>query len=361
MRDRARLDAATLPGGEERTLLRDSLRGFLETHWAAADAVARSGRSDAVAAIWSRLVEQGLASLGSDPTEGGLREIAIAMEELGRAGCSAPMLGAVLVNVALASDAAPARAAAPLLDRLHSGVARIAWSFGELDPSADAGRIAWAGETVSGTLRFVDAGASATHLVVATSRDGGGFAIVELATPSALVTETRALGSDGWAEVALSNAAAVFVALEGADIADLLRIARVALLARAHGAARRAFEMAVDYAKERRQFGQPIGRFQAIQHKLANNLIALEGVRVTLEHAAEAFDVGAASWRYFAAAAAAFGGPALRQVSLETHHAFGAIGYADEHEAPRPFKRRRGRGAARAGRAFARRGERGPA
>src|SRR6185295_16427861 len=96
---------------------------------------------------------------------------------------------------------------------------------------------------------------------------------------------------------------------------------------------------AVDYAKERRQFGQPIGRFQAIQHKLADNLIALEGVRTTLEHAAEAFDLGVPAWRYFAAAAVAFGGPALRKVALETQHAFGAIGYAEEHEAPRHFRR----------------------
>jgi alkylation response protein AidB-like acyl-CoA dehydrogenase len=97
--------------------------------------------------------------------------------------------------------------------------------------------------------------------------------------------------------------------------------------------------MAVDYAKERKQFGQPIGRFQAIQHKLADNLIALEGVRTTLEHAAEAFDLGLPDWRYFAAAAVAFGGPALRQASLQTQHAFGAIGYAEEHEAPRHFRR----------------------
>jgi alkylation response protein AidB-like acyl-CoA dehydrogenase len=129
------------------------------------------------------------------------------------------------------------------------------------------------------------------------------------------------------------------VPLAEAALGDLLRIARVALVARAHGAARRAFEMAVDYAKERRQFGQPIGRFQAIQHKLANNLIALEGVRVTLEHAAEAFDLGRSDWRYFAAAAVAFGAPALRHAALETQHAFGAIGYAEEHEAPRHFRR----------------------
>jgi alkylation response protein AidB-like acyl-CoA dehydrogenase len=97
--------------------------------------------------------------------------------------------------------------------------------------------------------------------------------------------------------------------------------------------------MAVAYAKERRQFGQPIGRFQAVQHKLANGLIALEGVRLTLAHAAEAYDLDLAAWRYFSSAATANACIALRQVSLETHHAFGAIGYAEEHEAPRHFKR----------------------
>ena len=60
---------------------------------------------------------------------------------------------------------------------------------------------------------------------------------------------------------------------------DLRLIAGLCVAARAHGAARRAFEMAVAYGKERRQFGRPIGSFQAIQHKLADCLIRLEGVR----------------------------------------------------------------------------------
>jgi alkylation response protein AidB-like acyl-CoA dehydrogenase len=338
LKDRSALDVGTLPGAEERAMLRDSLRGFLETHWPAAEAVPRGRQPAAIAAIWSLLVEQGVAGLGAEATEGGLREMAIVMEELGRASCPAPMLGAALANLALAEDAAATGRSAALLDRLHSGAARICWSFGELDPNADTGRISWHGDTVSGTLRCVDAATAATHLVVASGAARSGLAIVELAAPAARVVATRALGTDALAEIVLAQAPAVFVGLDPAALADLLRIARVALLARAHGAARRAFELAVDYAKERRQFGQPIGRFQAIQHKLADNLIAVEGVRVALEHAAESFDFGAAAWRYFAAAAAAIGGPALRQVALQTHHAFGAIGYAEEHEAPRHFK-----------------------
>jgi alkylation response protein AidB-like acyl-CoA dehydrogenase len=338
--DRGGLDVSALPGPEERAMLRDSLRGFLEAHWPAAGAVARTKRPEALAAVWLQLAEQGLASLGADPAEGGLREITVAMEELGRAACPAPLLGAALVNLARVGATGVAGGAATLLDRLHAGVARIGWSFGEFDPSPDAGRLTWQGDTVSGTLRFIDAAAAATHLVVATRhRDNHGVAVIALAAATSDITSTRALGGDGLAQIALAGAIGTFVPLAEETLADLLRIARVAMLARAHGAARRAFEMAVEYAKERRQFGQPIGRFQAIQHKLANNLIALEGARVTLEHATESFDLGAASWRYFAAATAAFGGPALRQVSLETQHAFGAIGYAEEHEAPRHFKR----------------------
>jgi alkylation response protein AidB-like acyl-CoA dehydrogenase len=339
MRERSGLDAATLPGNEERSMLRDSLRGFLAEHWPADAAIVHGRQPETIARVWSQLVEQGVASLGSEPGEGGLRELAIVMEELGRAACPVPMPGAGLANLALAGLDAATGPAAALLERLHAGIVRVCWSFGELDPSPGASELTWSGDTLSGTLRFVDAAAAATHLIVAKGGSRPGLAIVELGVHGTRVVATRALGADGLAEVMLANAPTAFVALEAATLADLLRVARLALLARGHGAARRAFEMAVDYAKQRRQFGQPIGRFQAIQHKLANNLIALEGVRVTLEHAAEAFDLGSASWRYFAAAAVAFGGPALRQASLETHHAFGAIGYAEEHEAPRHFRR----------------------
>jgi alkylation response protein AidB-like acyl-CoA dehydrogenase len=76
-----------------------------------------------------------------------------------------------------------------------------------------------------------------------------------------------------------------------------------------------------------------------VQHKLANCLISLDGARLALDTAAAARDDGNPDWRVFAAAALAFAGPALRTVSIETHRALGAIGYAEEHEAPRHFRR----------------------
>ena len=170
MRERSGIDAASLPGAEERALLRDSLRGFLAEHWPAEQAIARGREPEAIARVWSGLAEQGLAGLGSEPAEGGLRELALAMEETGRAACPAPLFGAGLVNLALAGNDAP-QPAKDLLAPLHGGSTRVCWSFGELDPSADAAELTWSGDRLSGTLRFVEGAAAATHLVIA--RSGG--------------------------------------------------------------------------------------------------------------------------------------------------------------------------------------------
>jgi alkylation response protein AidB-like acyl-CoA dehydrogenase len=129
------------------------------------------------------------------------------------------------------------------------------------------------------------------------------------------------------------------VELPAASLADAALAARLACAARALGAAQRAFDLAVEHAKVRKQFGQLIGSFQAIQHKLANSLINLEGSRLTLEQAAISHDRGMSDWKVFAASALAFAGPALREVAIQNHRALGAIGYAEEHEAPRHFRR----------------------
>ena len=327
------IEPTPLPGDEERTLLRESLRGLLQQHWPAAGAIERAADRHAVAALWQRLVGQGLAALGLDPTEGGLREAVLVMEELGRAACPAPLAGAVIANLLLARADASAEWLAPL----HAGTSRLAIAVPGGD--ADAGRLRIDSGAASGTLHAVDLALHATHLLAPV---GATLALVDLGHGGVQVEPARALGLDGhagWAEVRLHNAPAQTLPLTADAAAALPLLLRLLWLARAHGAARRAFEMAVDYVKDRRQFGQPVGRFQAVQHKLANALIALEAVRLTIASAAGAFDRGSADWPYFAAAASGFSAQALRQVSLETQHVFGAIGYAEEHEAPRHFRR----------------------
>jgi alkylation response protein AidB-like acyl-CoA dehydrogenase len=327
------MDAAGPPSDDTAEMLRDSLRGFLEAHWAAGGGKDRPSPDD-ISAIWRKLIRQGVAALGSGRDEGGLREILVVMAELGRAACPAPMWPVALANLALSGSRADA--AVELLEKLHAGTAAAAFSFGTRDPDAGTGSIRIDGRHATGVLRFVEA-AGATHLLVAV--DASCLALVQLDAPGIVLSPTRAMGAWGLCEVRLNSAPVTLLPLEGVDLGDLHLKAGVALLARAHGAARRAFDLAVDYAKERHQFGQPIGKFQAIQHKLANCLIALEGVRLVLDHAARSHDIGDRNWRYFADCAAAFGGDALRRVSLETQHTSGAVGYAEEHEAAQHFKR----------------------
>jgi alkylation response protein AidB-like acyl-CoA dehydrogenase len=329
------MDLGQLPSDEIREMLRDSLRGFLGEQWNADAAMKHAGSPEEISAIWTRLVGQGVASLGCDFNEGGLREILVVMAELGRAACPAPMWSAALANLALSG--ARTEAAVGLLENLHAGAARVAFSFGAFDPDPNAASIRVTNGSASGLLRFVEVAGSCTHLAVIV--EGPAFAVVELGASGVDLEPTRAMGAWGLYEVRLNSARTTLIELDRSVPEELLVEAKLALMARAYGAARRAFELVVDYAKERQQFGQAIGKFQAIQHKLADCLIALEGVRLTLDHAAHLHDRGEANWRYFANSAVAFAGDALRRVSLETQHTFGAIGYAEEHEAPRHFKR----------------------
>ena len=329
------MDPSQLPSDEIREMLRESLRGFLREHWSAVAASKQAPEPEQIAAIWTSLVGQGVAALGCDFSEGGLREILVVMTELGGAACSAPMWSAALANLALSGCSADI--ATDLLEKLHAGTARVAFCFGELDPDCHAGSIRIMDGNVSGLLRFVEVAASCTHLLVAAEKDA--LAVIELGVSGVDLEPTRAMGASGLYEIRLNSVPAAVIKLQPSAIDALLVEAKLALMARAYGAARRSFDLVVDYARERQQFGQAIGKFQAIQHKLADGLIALEGVRLTLDHAAHLHDRGDPNWSYFANSAVAFSGDALRRVSLETQHTFGAVGYADEHEAPRHFKR----------------------
>jgi 3-oxo-4-pregnene-20-carboxyl-CoA dehydrogenase beta subunit len=318
----------------DRDLLRRSIRDFLAARWPAEGAVERSGEAQTVTAVWRGLADQGLGALGANMAEAGLREIALAFEELGRASCPAPLLGAVAVNLAFATQ--QSNAVRALLEDVHLGKASVALALGAFDGDASAGKAELRGDALSGKLAFVEGAQFATHFAVFIDE---GIAVATSDAPGVTIKATPGLAVPSLSEITFDNTPAVRVSVPRETLADISLMARLACANRALGAAQRAFEMAVEHAKVRKQFGQPIGQFQAIQHKLANCLISLDGARMALETAAAARDAGNPDWRTFASAAIAFAGPALRTVSIETHRALGAIGYAEEHEAPRHFRR----------------------
>jgi alkylation response protein AidB-like acyl-CoA dehydrogenase len=122
-------------------------------------------------------------------------------------------------------------------------------------------------------------------------------------------------------------------------LTDMQGLLRLGCIARALGAAGRSFELAVDHARTRQQFGSPIGHFQAVQHRLSDGAIALDASRLLLRRAAAARDSGEPRWRDAADAACAYAAPALRRVTRDAQHVLAGVGYMEEHEAPRHFRR----------------------
>lgn len=319
-----------------RDILRHAVRRLLADRWRP-DA---EGNGD-TAGVWRALHEQGVTGLGQDPALIDLPEILAVMEELGRAACPAPMPAAIIANLAL-GDRSPALAGDP-----------VAFGFGSHDGDSNAGSATLAQGRLSGRLRFTEGTEIAARFLVVA--EGPALCLVAADAEGLQVTPTPGLTRPSLADLALHDVAAETFPTDEARIAELRLVARLCLCARALGAAARGFELVLDYAKVRQQFGRVIGAFQAIQHKLANSHIALDAARLQLDAAAEARLANPAAWPLLAKAAVAFCCQTLRQVAFETQHCFGAIGFAEEHEAPRLFRRVQGDLARLGGAAAARR------
>jgi alkylation response protein AidB-like acyl-CoA dehydrogenase len=322
---------------EERALLRESVRGLLEDRWPAEAHPDNVRKPERMAAVWQGLCDLGLAELGAGE-DGGLAEVAVVLEELGRASSEAPVLAAVLANRALADRRADDAVVDRLLAAVHNGSAAPIVAFDDHNPTNPAGSLRVEGDSVSGEVGFVEWGECATHLLAFTA-NGTRLLVVDLDQPAAQIRATRAMGAPGLSAIMLDAASCHVVPLDPATVADLVRVSRIGYAARSLGAAGRGFELAANHARQRRQFGKLIGGFQAIQHKLADCLIAIDGCRLVVENAARQVDQDDPGWRIAASAAFATAATNLRRVALQTHHTLGAIGYAEEHEAPRHFKR----------------------
>jgi alkylation response protein AidB-like acyl-CoA dehydrogenase len=292
---------------------------------------------------WKRLcAEIGVAGLAIPERYGGAGagavETGIVMSELGRELTLAPMLGSAVLaaQVLLASgdDAACARLLPGIAD--GSVAAALAWTGpdGRWDPAAPA----FTGDgPLTGEAHYVIDGASADVLLVAA--DTGLYEV----DPAAAGVSVRAVPAmDEARELAVVRLDAVSGRRIDGDGAAALAAARdqgyIALAAEQTGAAERALEITVGYAKTRVQFGRPIGSFQALQHRMADMYVSVESARSLWMEAAREPD------QAMAAAAMAYCSRALRSVAAEMIQMHGAIGVTWEHPAHRYLKRAHGAG-----------------
>ena len=311
--------------------------------------------------LWPRYAELGLLGLPFPETEGGFGggpvEIALVMEAFGRGLILEPYLASVILGGGLIRRLGDAAQRAAYLPRIADGSLRFAFAHVErqsrwnLADVATEARAAAGGFTLHGAKSLVLHGDSAGRLLVSarsagarTDRAGIGLFLLDPAAPG--VHRRGYPTQDGLraAELVLDGARAEAVlgdptgALAGIEAAVDAAIA--ALCAEAVGAMEALRVLTLDYLKTRRQFGRPIGSFQALQHRAVDMLTAVEQARsMALFATMSAEEPDPISRRRAICAAKAQIGRAARQVGQEAIQLHGGIGMTMEYAAGHYFKR----------------------
>jgi alkylation response protein AidB-like acyl-CoA dehydrogenase len=324
---------------DEQEAYQDALAGWLRS--VADPAQVRAwldkGEEEAFA---ERFVRDGLAGVGFEEAlggqGGGLVELALTAEHLGRHSApSASWLATVLAVPALADRPEIAAAALGGSTVTYAAPADLPPDCGPVLELDDAGR-------VSGTVPRVLAGAHAAHLVVlAQNHDRRELRLIDTTTTGVSVRPCELLDrSRSVADIELTNAGSVPLELD-ADVVVSEMSARAAVLVAADslGAAHRMLDLAVEYSLQRKQFGVPIGSFQAVKHAAATILVGVEAARSIVYFAAASVGSRAENHALHAAAAKAQvteQGARAADSALTMH---GAIGYTWEHDLHLFYKR----------------------
>ena len=310
-------------------------------------------------ALYARMAELGWMGLLVPETDGGLGlstlDLAVVLEELGRAAAAGPFLPTQLVIHALLRAGSAAQRTA-WLPRLVAGECFAALAYLEESDRHDPGGIALAarrtrdGWRLAGTKLFVMGVPGAELLLVAarTGRNGISLFLVEASAPGVRVRPaetidlTRRVGEVNLRDVAVERGALLGRQDAGWPLlARLLDLGALGVAADSLGGAARALEMAVEYSKVRQQFGRPIGSFQALKHMAAEMVAEIEPSRSLVWYAAYTFDHRPHEAARAAAMAKARLGDVYSRTVNRAVQMHGGIGFTWEHDLHLWFKRAR--------------------
>lgn len=309
--------------------------------------------------LWQQMVELGWTAIAVAEEHGGAgcgyADLAVVVQEQGRALTPSPLLASAVLASGVLSQAPNLAVAAELLAPMASGDALGAVAFASATGSYDQTQLSMRWRTVGSTVRLdgsaafvLDADVADVLIVAALDENGAAAAVpvpadapgvrIERTPPvdhtrrlftvsleGVVVGEDRLLADPGGASSSLMDQAlalgVVGVACDSAGVAD------------------RVLELAAEHAKDRVQFGRPIGTFQAVKHHCANMAIETEASRAAAEAAAAALDGDPAGWAQAAAIAASFVGPASSRVCALGLLVHGGIGFTWEHDCHLLLKR----------------------
>jgi alkylation response protein AidB-like acyl-CoA dehydrogenase len=345
---------------EEQDFLRQEVRKFLDGNCPMEEVRELAKSEDGFSRdLWKQVTELGWLGLSIPEAHGGAGlswvDLVVVLEETGRSLFPSPLLSTTLAAAVIrevGSDSQQARWLPGIAEGSQIGTVALLEESDSFEPEAIGlrGERDGSGWVLSGEKLFVPDAAAATLLVVpfrsgparsevslaVVDRDASGVAVEDL--PS--IDLTKRMG-----RVTLSGVRIAPDALLGAPgtgwpaISRLIDRGACAVAAEMVGSAEAALDMMVDYAKQRIQFGSPIGRYQGVKHPLAEMYSDIESFKSLVYYAAWAIDENPEEATVAASRAKAYATEAFSRIGLDVVQLQGAIGYTWEYNAQLYLKR----------------------
>jgi len=347
---------------EEQEMLKKSAREFLSKE-CPKKLVRELDESDAGYSkdLWKKMSDLGWMGLAYPEKYGGnggsFLDLAVLLEEMGYNILPGPFFSTVVLGGFTLLDAGSEEQKKQYLEKIVNGDAIMTLALMEEDGTYSAGSINMTAEAkgdgyvLNGTKLFVpDANVADYMLVAARTKKGSKqesgitLFIVDAKSAGIKTTLLKTLARDKLCEVIFKDVKVAKANVVGKvnegwkAIESTLQKAAVAKCAEMVGGAQASLDMAVAYAKERVQFGHPIGSFQAIQHYCANMVTDVDGSRFIMYKAAWTVSEGLPS-EMVVSMAKAWTSDAFKRVAVLAHQIFGAIGFTMDHDMHLYFRR----------------------
>lgn len=338
---------------DEQSMLRSTLAEFLEAQIDFDQIREMSTDTSAIDMdTWAGLSDMGLIGLHIPESCGGggysMRDVAVVFEQLGRFVAPVPLLSNVMASSAVlagGSDAQRERILPPMaLGQQIGTLAVFESSHGHIPESWETtvtesgdgfvlkGAKRYVTDAVHASLFVVAAGHGDSTVLVVVDANAAGVAV----TPVNALDATRPIGDVSFAEVVVAKDDVIVNAADALQRA--IDVGVVCLAAEQVGGSQWCLDTSVEYAKNRYQFGRAIGSFQAVKHRCADMLVAVEHARSAAWYAAATIDDPEES-AISVPLARSVCSDAFVQAAGDTIQILGGIGFTWEHEAHLYFKR----------------------
>ncbi len=304
--------------------------------------------------LWDQMVDLGWMGVMIPEKYGGIGgnylDLCILLETMGASCCPGPFFSTVVLGGSAIMLAGTDEQKETFLPKIADGDLIFALATTEPDAWYDVSGIVMSatedkeGYMLNGTKLFVQNAHIADYIICAARTDAskapeGGLTLflVDAKSPGVKCTPVKTLAYDKQCEVIFDKVNVPKTNILGeidqawSILENLQTQAAVAKCAELVGCIQTAFDMTVAYAKERKQFGRPIGSFQAVQHHCANMVIDVDGSRFITYQAAWKISTGLSA-SMDAAMAKAWTSNASRAVTSLAHQIHGAISFTDEYD-----------------------------